>query len=71
MVGFNVSVGLEPLPGEIELVTLIIPENPPTLVRVIAMLPEDPLVTLMADCCASSWKSGEGGGVTWRMSVTV
>ena len=70
LVGFNPTVGLEPPLSEIELVMLTIPEKPPILVSVIVMLPEDPRVTLIADCCACNWKSGAGGGVTWRISVT-
>jgi hypothetical protein len=71
LVGFKVSVGLEAPPGEIEPVMFTIPENPPILVSVIEVLPEDPRVILIADCWACSWKSGERGGFTWRMSVTV
>jgi hypothetical protein len=71
LTGFNDNDGLELPPGDTEHVILTSPEKPPTLVNVIAVLPEDPRVTLIADCSTCNWKSGGDGGTICRTTTTV
>ncbi len=69
--GLRVRVGLEPLLGEMDVVRLTVPAKPPMLVNVIVLLVAEPRVTFMEDGAAEVEKSGEGGGTTLRILVTL
>ena len=64
-------MGLEPLLGEIDADRFTVPAKPPMLVNVIVLLVDEPRVTLMEDGAAEIEKSGEGGGTTLRILVTL
>src|SRR6267378_6433639 len=69
--GLRVKVGLEPLLGDIEAVRLTCPAKPPMLVSVRVVLVADPRVTFIEEGEEVIEKSGEGGGTTLRMLVTL
>ena len=69
--GLRVRAGLEPLLGEMDVVRLTVPAKPPMLVNVIVLLVAEPRVTFMEDGAAEVEKSGEGGGTTLRILVTL
>jgi hypothetical protein len=69
--GLRVRVGLEPLLGDIEAVRLTCPAKPPMLVSVRVVLVADPRVTFIEEGEEVIEKSGEGGGTTLRMLVTL
>lgn len=64
-------MGLEALLGEIDVDRFTVPAKPPMLVNVIVLLVAEPRVTLMEDGAAEIEKSGEGGGTTLRILVTL
>src|SRR5207244_13509501 len=69
--GLRVREGLEQLLGEIDVDMLTVPAKPPMLVNVIVLLVAEPRVRLMEDRAAEIEKSGEGGGTTLRILVTL
>ncbi len=69
--GLRVSVGLEPLLGEIDVDRLTVPAKPPMLVNVIVLLVAEPRVTFAEGGVAEVEKSGDGGGTTLRIVVTL
>lgn len=69
--GFRVTVGLEPLLGDIEVVRLTCPAKPPMLVRVRVALVAEPRVTFIEEGEDVIEKSGERGGTTLRILVTL
>ena len=69
--GLRVRVGLEPLLGDIEVVRLTCPTKPPMLVSVRVVLVAEPRVTFIEDGEEVIEKSGEGGGITLRILVTL
>jgi len=69
--GLRVIVGLEPLLGDIEVVRLTCPAKPPMLVSVRVALVAEPWVTFIEEGEEVIEKSGEGGGTTLRMLVTL
>jgi len=69
--GLRVRVGLEALLGEIEAVRLICPAKPPMLVSVRVALVAEPWVKFMEEGEEVIEKSGEGGGTTLRILVTL
>src|SRR3989442_8444027 len=69
--GLRVRVGLEPLLGEIDVDRFTVPAKPPMLVNVIVLLVAEPRVTFTEDGVAEVEKSGEGGGTTLRILVTL
>src|SRR6267143_5148104 len=69
--GLRVRVGLEPLLGEIEVVRLTCPTKPPMLVSVRVVLVAEPWVTFIEEGEEVIEKSGEGGGTTLRILVTL
>ena len=64
-------MGLEPLLGEIDVDRFTVPAKPPMLVNVIVLLVAEPRVTFKEDGVAEVEKSGEGGGTTLRILVTL
>lgn len=62
--------GLEPLLGVEVTLRLMMPENPPMLVRVIVLVPAEPWVTFIEDGVAVIWKSGGAGTLTSTMATT-
>ena len=69
--GLRTRVGLEPLPGEIDVDRFTVPAKPPMLVNVTVLLVTEPRVTFMEDGVAEMEKSGAGGGTTLRILVTL
>jgi hypothetical protein len=69
--GLRVRVGLEPLLGDIEVVRLTCPAKPPRLVNVRVALVAEPRVTFIEEGEDVIEKSGEGGGTTLRILVTL
>ena len=69
--GLRARVGLEPLLGEMDVLKLTVPAKPPTLVNVMVLLVAEPRVIFMEDGAAEVEKSGEGGGTTLRILVTL
>jgi hypothetical protein len=69
--GLRVRIGLEPLLGEIEEVRLTCPAKPPMLVSVRVALLAEPRVTFIEKGEDVIEKSGEGGGTTLRILVTL
>ena len=69
--GLRVRVGLEPLLGDIDVVKLICPAKPPMLVNVRVALVAEPRVTFIEEGEEAIEKSGEGGGTTLRILVTL
>ena len=69
--GLRTRLGLEPLLGEIDVVRSTVPAKPPMLVNVIVPLVAEPRVTFTEDGVAEVEKSGEGGGTTLRILVTL
>jgi len=69
--GLRVSVGLEPLLGEMDVVRVTVPAKTPMLVNVIVLLVAEPRVTFAEDGVAEIEKSGDGGGTTLRIVVTL
>ena len=69
--GLRVRVGLEPLLGEIDVDRLTVPAKPPMLVNVIVLLVAEPRVTFAEGGVAEVEKSGDGGGTTLRIVVTL
>ena len=67
LTGLSESVGLFPLFGDIVLLMLTKPENPPILVNVIVLVAPDPRVMLIEVGLAWSWKLGGVGIVTCRI----
>lgn len=67
----RVRVGLEPLLGDIEALKLTCPANPPILASVKVALVAEPTVTFIEEGEEVTEKSGEGGGTTLRMLVTL
>ena len=67
----RVSVGLEPLLGEMDVVRVTVPAKTPMLVNVIVLLVAEPRVTFAEDGVAEIEKSGDGGGTTLRIVVTL
>jgi hypothetical protein len=66
-----VRVGLEPLFGDIEVVRLTVPAKPPMLASVMVLLVDEPRVTFIETGAAVIEKSGDGGGTTLRILVTL
>src|SRR6266849_4813917 len=71
LLGFNVRVGLPPLLGDIDMDRLTVPAKPPMLVKVRVLLVAEPRVALIEEGAAVMEKSGEGGGTTLRILVTL
>ena len=69
--GLRVRVGLEPLLGEMDMVRLTCPVKPPILVSVRVVLVAEPRVTFIEEGEEMIEKSGEGGGTTLRILVTL
>jgi hypothetical protein len=69
--GLRVRVGLEPLLGDIDVVRLTSPAKPPRLVSVRVALVAEPRVTFIEEGEGVIEKSGEGGGTTLRILVTL
>ncbi len=69
--GLRVRVGLEPLLGEMDVVRLTCSAKPPTLVSVRVALVAEPRVTFIEEGEDVIEKSGEGGGTTLRILVTL
>lgn len=69
--GLRVRLGLEPLLGDIDVLKLTVPANPPMLVNVTVVLVAEPRVTFIETGAAMIEKSGEGGGTTLRILVTL
>ncbi len=69
--GLRARVGLEPLLGEIDVDRFTVPAKPPMLVNVIVLLVAEPRVTFKEDGVAEVEKSGDGGGTTLRILVTL
>ena len=64
-------MGLVPLLGEMDVVRLTCPAKPPMLVSVRVALVAEPRVTFIEEGEDVIEKSGEGGGTTLRMLVTL
>ncbi len=69
--GLRVRVGLEPLLGDIDVVRLTCPAKLPMLVSVRVALVAEPRVRFIEDGEEVIEKSGEGGGTTLRILVTL
>ena len=69
--GLRARVGLEALLGDIEVVRVTCPANPPMLVNVMVVLVAEPRVRFIEEGEEVIEKSGEGGGTTLRMLVTL
>jgi len=54
-----------------DVLKLTVPAKPPTLVNVMVLLVAEPRVIFMEDGAAEVEKSGEGGGTTLRILVTL
>ena len=64
--GFRETAGPFPTTGEIVVESMILPENPPTLVMVRLDVADVPRVRVIVGKSEDIVKSGAGGGVTAR-----